>query len=92
MPAIKSTNQALNRHLGARVAERRRETGMTVRRLASGLALEAGTVKRVERGDKRIDAVLLLAHSVIAVGRSPGRRYGVEFSNAPRGLTRGERP
>ena len=54
---------ALDRHLGGRLARRRRELDMTASDLDGAIAAPAGSVSRLEAGGKRMDAAQLYALS-----------------------------
>ncbi len=51
--------KALARHLGDRLARRRRELGMTASDLDGAISAPAGSVSRLEAGGKRMDAAQL---------------------------------
>ena len=51
--------KALARHLGGRLALRRRELGMTAADLDKSISVPAGSVSRLEAEAKRMDAVQL---------------------------------
>ena len=51
--------KALARHLGGRLAWRRRELGMTAADLDKSISVPAGSVSRLEAEAKRMDAVQL---------------------------------
>ena len=51
--------KALARHLGGRLARRRRELGMTAADLDKSISVPAGSVSRLEAEAKRMDAVQL---------------------------------
>ena len=62
-PATSPHAKQLNVRLGSRIAARRRELGIAAGDLERELLLSAGTVGRIERGDKGLDAGLLIALS-----------------------------
>lgn len=51
--------KALDRHLGGRLARRRRELGMTASELDGAISAPPGSVSRLEAGAKRMDAAQL---------------------------------
>ena len=55
--------KALDRHLGGRLARRRRELGMTASDLDGAISAPPGSVSRLEAGAKGMDAAQLFALS-----------------------------
>jgi len=51
----------MNRELGRRIARRRAELGLTAAHVDAALMLPRGTLGRMERGDKGLDAALLIS-------------------------------
>jgi len=60
-PVISPMVKAFNRHLGSLVAERRKSLSLSAAELEQALMVPRGTMARIERGEKGLDAGMLVA-------------------------------